>query len=71
MEVVLSAQPSPINPFPVGSRGMFATRCQTGSGGMRVDEVDANMFDVRLKVEGRWGSPVCFVTFSDWKKAHP
>lgn len=71
MEAVLSAQPSPINPFPVGSRVMFANRCQTGSGGMRVDEVAANMFDVRLKVEGRWWPPGCFVAFSDWKKAHP
>lgn len=57
-------------PIPkVGDLVMFAARCQETAGGMRVEEVDANMFDTRLKVNGRWWVPENFISLEEWKSS--
>lgn len=53
--------------FKVGDYVMFAKRCQTTSGGMPVQAVNTNMFDTRLKVDGQWWSPECFVSLEAWR----
>jgi hypothetical protein len=53
-------------PFKVGELVMFKNRCQFTSGGMPVQAVDANMFDVRIQVGGLWWTPECFIRHSEW-----
>lgn len=52
--------------FKVGDLVMFANRCQTSPCGMRVDEVNTNMFNTLLKVDGKWWVPECFITYDAW-----
>jgi hypothetical protein len=58
----------PTCPFKAGDRVMFSRRCQTTAGGMPVEDVDINMFDVLLKVDGKWWHPESFMTFEEWKR---
>lgn len=55
--------------FNVGDLVMFKNRCQVSAGGMRVEEVDSNMFDTKLKVNGQWWSPTAFIRREDWLRA--
>ena len=58
----------PASPFQVGDRVMFARRCQTTTAGMPVEAVDITMFDVRLRVNGQWWVPECFMPFEQWRR---
>ena len=51
-----------------GDLVMFANRCQSCEGGMRVQDVDTNMFNTLLKVEDKWWTPGCFITFDEWRR---
>ncbi len=57
----------PDAPWKEGDLVMFKSRCQTGVGGMRVEAVDTNMFDSRVKVDGKWWASGCFISFEAWK----
>ena len=70
-EQAKSMQGSPAyteSPFKVNDLVMFKSRAQTTGGGMRVEEVDSNMFDIRIKVDGNWWTPGCFISFEEWKR---
>jgi hypothetical protein len=56
------------SPFKVGDRVAFARRAQSSMGGMVVQEVNANMFDVLLKVDDKWWHPASFIPFEQWKR---
>ena len=56
--------------FKVGDLVMFRNRCQTTEGGMRVQAVDENMFDTRLKVDGQWWVPENFMPYEEWAKEY-
>lgn len=58
---------TPNAPWKEGDLVMFKNRSQSGVGGMRVEAVDTNMFDSRVKVEGKWWSVGCFISFEAWK----
>ncbi len=63
----MSLHTYPESPFNVGDLVMYRNRCQTTSGGMRVEEVDISMFDVRLKVDGKWWTPASFMPLAQWR----
>lgn len=54
--------------FKQGDRVAFANRTQHTAAGMRIEEVSTDLFGTRVKVEGKWWSPGCFMSFEDWKK---
>ena len=58
----------PRSPFKEGDLVMFRNRCQLTAGGMRVQEVDINMFDVRLRVGDRWWVPENFISLEQWRQ---
>ena len=53
--------------FQVGDLVMFSRRCQTSPAGMKVEEVDINMFDALLRVDGKWWHPECFMSLAEWQ----
>lgn len=46
-------------PWKQGDQVMFKNRSQVTAGGMTVEEVDTNMFDSRVKVQGKWWAAGC------------
>lgn len=56
--------------FQVGDLVMFRHRTQICESGMRVQEVDTNMFDTRLKVNDQWWVPENFMPFDEWVRTY-
>ena len=55
------------NIFKVGDLVMFKNRANFTSDGMKVEEVNSNVFDTLLKVDSKWWRPGSFIALEDWK----
>lgn len=69
-DMLVQSNSYPTSSYAVGDEVMFAKRCQTSAGPMRIQEVDVTMFDVRLKVGGQWWSPGAFMPYPEWERLH-
>lgn len=56
-----------VHEYNIGDLVMFRNRTQTCSTGMKIEAVDTNMFDTRLKVNGLWWVPTNFMPFDEWR----
>jgi hypothetical protein len=53
--------------YAVNDLVMYVGRTNPTDRGMRVEEVDANMFDIRYKVEGKWWMEGSLQTLKQWQ----
>lgn len=54
--------------FKVGDDVAFTKMCQPGLPPFDIQEVDANMFDVRYKVNDKWWHEGNLMPYSEWRR---
>lgn len=54
--------------YKVGDEVAFHNMCQPGMPPFRIQEVDANMFDVRYKVNYKWWMEGNLIPYAEWRR---